>query len=334
MLGTLGMTQDGEKVYRALVAEGPLTTRAVAGVCRIALPEAALTLAALRRSGLVSRGRGADGREVWEPSPPSLALGAMLAMRHDELRALAGEISELEGAYREATGRRDDGGAVEVLHGRETVAQRFLQLQQGARREMLCLMKGRSVAVSARENKADSMALARGVRARLVADEVAAHWEEDEVYRGIAEGADVRISEEVPTKMLIIDRQIALLPLHDDPARLHDRAVIVRASGIVAALVGLFEQTWARSRPVLPEGRGDGDSALLALMLGGLTDEAIAQRLGASARTVQRRIKRLMERAGATTRFQLGWYARDMGWNTAPEAESGPGPGPEAGQER
>ncbi|MBO0914633.1 helix-turn-helix domain-containing protein [Streptomyces laculatispora] len=225
---------------------------------------------------------------------------------------------------------RDDGGAVEVLHGRETVAHRFLQLQQGARREMLCLMKGQSVAVSARENLADSMALARGVRARLVADEVAAHWEQDEVYSGIAEGVDVRISEEVPTKMLIVDREIALLPLLDDPARLHDRAVIVHASGIVMALVGLFEQTWARSRPVLAEGRGEGDAALLALMLGGLTDEAIAQRLGASARTVQRRIKRLMERAGATTRFQLGWYARDMGWSTAPETESGSGSGSEA----
>ncbi|MFF3261583.1 helix-turn-helix domain-containing protein [Streptomyces sp. NPDC002932] len=320
------MTQDAEKVYRALVAEGPLTTRAAAGACRIGLPEAALALAALRRSGLVSHGRGADGREVWEPSPPSLALGAMLAMRQDELRALAGEISELEGTYREASGRRDDGGAVEVLHGSETVAHRFLQLQQGARDEMLCLMKGKSVVVSAQENKADSMALARGVRARLVADEVAAHWEPDDVYSGIAQGVDVRISEEVPTKMLVIDREIALLPLHDDPARLHDRAVIVRASGIVAALVGLFEQTWARSRPVLAEGRGEGDAALLALMLGGLTDEAIAQRLGASARTVQRRIKRLMERGGATTRFQLGWYARDMGWSTTPERE-GPGGG-------
>ncbi|MGW8883600.1 helix-turn-helix domain-containing protein [Streptomyces sp. NPDC055749] len=60
------------------------------------------------------------------------------------------------------------------------------------------------------------------------------------------------------------------------------------------------------------------------MMLGGLTDEAIAQRLGASARTVQRRIKRLMERAGADTRFQLGWHAREMGWVSGPAPHDAP----------
>ncbi|MEV0488869.1 helix-turn-helix domain-containing protein [Streptomyces atratus] len=313
------MSQGGERVYRALVAAGPLTAKGVAEGCGAELPEVVMALRALRRSGLVTVRRAPGSDDVWEPAPPSVALGALLAIRQDELRNLAGEITELDGAYREATGRRNDGGAVEVLHGRDTIAHRFLQLQQGARDELLCLMKGRPVAVSSRENDADAMALARGVRARLVADEVAAHWDPDEVYDGIEQGVDVRISKEVPTKLLIIDRERALLPLHDDPERLHDRAVIVHASGIVNALVGLFEQTWARSRPMLAEARGGDDTAVLALMLGGLTDEAIAQRLGASARTVQRRIKRLMVRAGATTRFQLGWYARDMGWITEPD---------------
>ncbi|WP_327366378.1 hypothetical protein [Streptomyces sp. NBC_01217] len=39
-----------------------------------------------------------------------------------------------------------------------------------------------------------------------------------------------------------------------------------------------------------------------------------AAQVKVSARTVQRRIQALMVKAGATTRIQLGWYARHRGW--------------------
>ncbi|MEV7236994.1 hypothetical protein AB0N06_24440 [Streptomyces sp. NPDC051020] len=52
--------------------------------------------------------------------PPPLALGVLPTIRQDELGHRAGEITELDGAYREATGRRNDGGGLEVLHGRDT----------------------------------------------------------------------------------------------------------------------------------------------------------------------------------------------------------------------
>ncbi|MEV5548628.1 LuxR C-terminal-related transcriptional regulator [Streptomyces sp. NPDC052309] len=49
-------------------------------------------------------------------------------------------------------------------------------------------------------------------------------------------------------------------------------------------------------------------------MLAGLTDEAVAHQLQLSARSVQRRIRALMDRAGVTTRTQLGRQARHHGW--------------------
>lgn len=54
----------------------------------------------------------------------------------------------------------------------------------------------------------------------------------------------------------------------------------------------------------------DGDRArTLALVLAGLTDEAAAHRLGVSKRTVQRRIRELMDLAGARNRMELGHRA-------------------------
>jgi DNA-binding NarL/FixJ family response regulator len=56
------------------------------------------------------------------------------------------------------------------------------------------------------------------------------------------------------------------------------------------------------------------DAQVLALLLSGLTDQAVAGQLGLSLRTVQRRISQLMAKAGVTTRIQLGWHAARKGW--------------------
>ena len=45
-----------------------------------------------------------------------------------------------------------------------------------------------------------------------------------------------------------------------------------------------------------------------------LTDAAAGAQLGLSVRTVQRRVAELMERAGVTTRIQLGAEAVRRGW--------------------
>lgn len=56
------------------------------------------------------------------------------------------------------------------------------------------------------------------------------------------------------------------------------------------------------------------DVQLLGLLFAGLTDAAIARQLDTSVRTVQRRLTRLMERAGVGNRAQLAWQAARGGW--------------------
>ncbi|MFD7835401.1 helix-turn-helix domain-containing protein [Streptomyces sp. NPDC059761] len=53
---------------------------------------------------------------------------------------------------------------------------------------------------------------------------------------------------------------------------------------------------------------------ILALLLAGLTDQAVATQLGVSPRTLQRRLRRLMDMAGVRTRMQLGGHAVRNGW--------------------
>jgi DNA-binding NarL/FixJ family response regulator len=49
-------------------------------------------------------------------------------------------------------------------------------------------------------------------------------------------------------------------------------------------------------------------------LLAGLTDHAVANQLGLSMRSVQRRIRALMDLVAAETRLQLGFHAARRGW--------------------
>ena len=56
------------------------------------------------------------------------------------------------------------------------------------------------------------------------------------------------------------------------------------------------------------------DRRILALMLAGLTDQAVAGQLDLSLRSVQRRLRHLQDLAGVDSRMQLGWYAARHDW--------------------
>lgn len=53
---------------------------------------------------------------------------------------------------------------------------------------------------------------------------------------------------------------------------------------------------------------------LLALLAEGRTDEVVADQLGWSRRTLERRLQRAMEKLGARSRFQAGVLLVRAGW--------------------
>ncbi len=58
----------------------------------------------------------------------------------------------------------------------------------------------------------------------------------------------------------------------------------------------------------------EDERAILRLLRSDLSDSEIAAVLFIGRRTVQRRLKSLMDRAGAKNRFALGEYAARSGW--------------------
>ncbi|MFI9201916.1 winged helix-turn-helix transcriptional regulator [Streptomyces sp. NPDC053048] len=202
--------------------------------------------------------------------------------------------------------------AVEVVTGAEAVAGRLLRMRLGAAEEVCAMLTGRALGLTDRPWAAvpdDAGAVAH----RTVVEHAPAG--------GRPAAAGLRVVDRIPAELVMADRRVALVPLASGTAE--SAALVVHAGPLLDRLVDLFEDVWHEGRPPLPAGGGPAgcpagpdatDLRVLSLLLAGLTDASVAKQLGLGLRTVQRRVKRLMELAGVTTRLQLGWHAAEHGW--------------------
>ncbi|SDO52406.1 helix-turn-helix domain-containing protein [Actinacidiphila guanduensis] len=322
MLGAIGLDDAQETAYRALVALGAADLTELAR--RLALPEdeVARLLRRLEGHGLVAQSSARPDR--WVVAPPAVALSALLTSRRYELERAELAAAVLAAEFRTQAAEPPVHDLVEVVTGAGAVARRFLQLQFGAEREVCALVTDRPVAITGMENDAEQEAAARGVRYRVVLERavVTAPSGMAELAAALGRDEEVRVVDRVPTKLVVADGTLAMVPLG---RRAEPAALVVHVSGLLEALMGLFESVWQQAMPLRMDERGSvteeptqgpdaTDLAILSLLLAGLTDVSAAKQLDLGLRTVQRRVKRLMEIAGVTTRLQLGWHAYERGW--------------------
>jgi len=181
------------------------------------------------------------------------------------------------------------------------------------------------IVTSSQENSAENKAVARGVLYRVVVERSMLESHDvtvDEAIEATDAGEEVRFADQVPLKLIIVDRRLALMPLTSSGDVVG--ALLVRESTLLDALIALFENVWDQATPMLVGTSGltgdvaqqvdDEDAQVLGLLLAGLTDQAVAKQLGTSLRTVQRRVRALLDLAGVETRMQLGWHAANNGW--------------------
>ncbi|MFN8158734.1 MAG: helix-turn-helix domain-containing protein [Candidatus Nanopelagicales bacterium] len=323
MLGAVGLGPAEEDVYRRLVASGETTTAALAAELEREPDDVASVLSALVERGLAVR--GIDDR--YAAAPPAVALGALLREQRDALYSAELDLAELVDAHRAVTSGRVPSDVVEVLTDIEAVRHRFAQIQQGAQREVRSMMVPNLTVVPYDDNDAGYEALRRGVRYRAILDRAALAQPGivKAILRDLARGEQIRVADHVPVKMMIADDALAMLPLSAE-RNTAPESLLVHAGGLLSALSTYFELSWERAYPLWPNRAGDElvelrpgeidelDSQILALLLAGMTDQALAGQLGLSLRTVQRRIRVLMDKAGVDTRIQLGWHAGREGW--------------------
>ncbi|MDX2679750.1 helix-turn-helix domain-containing protein [Streptomyces sp. NY05-11A] len=324
MLGAIGLDDTHESAYRALVSVGAADVPDLARLLTLGEHDTERALRRLERHGLAAQSSGRPGR--WVAAPPGVALGALLTQQRQELEKAELAAALLAEEYRAAAAEPAVHDLVEVVTGAAAVAQRFLHIQLGASEEVCALVTGTPVAVTGGENDAEERAAARGVRYRVVLERGLFDQPHGMAELTAALGRDeqVRVVDEVPTKLVVADRSLALVPLTGRSAE--PAALVVHAGGLLELLCGLFESVWREALPLrlgtagvveqAPAAPDAVDLEILSLLLAGMTDASVAKQLDLGLRTVQRRVKGLMELAGVTTRLQLGWHAYERGWVT------------------
>ncbi|TCC18831.1 helix-turn-helix domain-containing protein [Kribbella speibonae] len=313
-----------EQTYRLLVGLSAARAGELAEVAELPQPEADEVLQRLQAKGLVTAQPADD--PVFRPLPPDVAFGTTLLRRQESLEAARKTVSALSEEFRASVSRRDAHHLVEVIVGAATLRERLRDLQNAAREEILWFCRANPLAMQGAENTEEYGALSRGVRYRAIYERalIETPGELDSIAEGVSWGEEARVVPTLPVRIAIVDRSTAICPLvRDDEQSIGEpSAAIISRGQLLDALLALFESYWELATPVRlqsdepeeSEGLDDSERLLLSLLVGGVPDKSIANQLGISRRTVQRRLDRLMALAGVDTRTGLAFQAAKREW--------------------
>ena len=317
MLDVFGLGDEEEVVYRYLLTTKQATAADVQAATGMRLVRARRALARMEQAGFCSRG---EDPVLYTAASPA-AVDAAILRRLADLREAQERIGELATRYRATQLEADAVGVFEVIRGAGALRERTREMVTSARSEALNMLKPPLIAMQ----PADHVEPNAGVLGRVVYDLDLVRIAEvlDAIKQRPGRHYEVRVHTLVPVKMLAIDRSMALLPVQQ-----HNETpvgVLITESAVLDSFLALFDYVW-QTATVLPAGTGDDrgdpepsalsaeDRQLLSLLLAGLTDQAIAGHFRVSVRTVERRVRALMDAAHVRTRMQLAWEASRQHW--------------------
>jgi DNA-binding CsgD family transcriptional regulator/sugar-specific transcriptional regulator TrmB len=325
MLELLGLDPLGQAVYQEMLAE---PGSGVAELCqRLNLTEKQVRTALDHLADLDLIRASRDNPGTLLALDPETALHQALARQEHELAQRQHELAERKAATAQALAQLASlNPAVEGdtrLIGLDAVQTRIEHLARETRSELRSVTPGPALPPETLElaRPLDAALLQRGVTIQVLYQSSVRNNPATLAYAEwlTEHGAQVRTAPLLPPRLLIYDRQSALVPI--DPTDTTAGALYTREPGMIASLTALFEHAW---NTAIPLGTGPAtdhrtgltptERTLLTLLAGGITDETAAKRLGVSLRTVRRQMAALMERLGATSRFEAGLKAAQRGW--------------------
>lgn len=322
MLQALGLSTDAADVYQAMVDHPGHGVDQLSEVCGLTPSRVHDCLDELGELMLVRASSEHPGQ--MRAVDPDVGLAEIVARQEADLAARQAQLAASRAAVTRMLADRVQHRSThgERLLGMDAIHNRLERLCRAAHTEIIGVQPGIQSPDDLNAGREhDLAALARGVSMRSLFQELARRHSHIADYGDVllSHGGEVRTAPTIPQRMVVIDRTHALVPI--DPADNRKGALHVTEPGIVSALLELFEHAWntavplGTTRPDDPQdGLTDHERELLRLLGTGLTDEAAGQRLGLTDRTIRRQVASIMERLGASSRFEAGTKAAQRGW--------------------
>ncbi|MGY4771034.1 helix-turn-helix domain-containing protein [Kribbella sp. CWNU-51] len=317
-LKVLGLSDDEIKVYQHLLRTGPSSITELDEAVPDRSASIDSTLGGLVQAGLARRS-GSD-RSRFLPVPPDAGLEAMTLRRESELKQARIEVLNAYDEFRRTVHNESTTHLIEVVTG-SAIIERIHQIKGGAQREILAIDSPPYYIGGPNQEEIEH--LKRGVSYRVVYSpesvEVPGYLTEN-ILPCVEAGEQARVLPDVPAKLTIIDGSIAFVSMSVRDTDVNRSLLIIRPSSLLTALIGMFELCWRNALPLHASVGTEDDRLepierrLLALLATGAADDTIARTLGISRRTFFRYLERLMNRTGASTRFQLALHAARENW--------------------
>ncbi|MET9433970.1 helix-turn-helix transcriptional regulator [Streptomyces sp. NPDC006551] len=265
-----------------------------------------------------------DDAQWLRPVPPSSALAQLLQpIERDilERRRLTVALSDAFEPFMAISAQEQPAThAITVLEGIGRINATLDRVVANCSQELLTVQPGggRPAHALSEALKRVSPLLGRGIRMRTLYQHTARHTELTLAYlEHVGPEVQVRTLEEIIDRLIIVDREVAFIPARSD----RQVALELRHPGLVAYLVGVFDQFWQLAVPIKEEIPYDIKTddisgvqrSIARLLVAGHVDEAIARRLGMNVRTCRAHIAKLAAALGSGSRAQLGYLIARSG---------------------
>lgn len=285
---------------------------------------------------LVARGflnQGED-EDTWQVVPPRESISRYVQEVEQRMSLIRATTADVDEQWRRAVGRTGRAGLpdLELVGGPAETGDRMAAMHARALSRLWWVMDGSPAGsdLLARASSDPSLVQVRpGVEVRVIIDtalldepDVMAHAEQL-----VTAGHQVRVGNGLPFSVVLCDDRSTLLDLSSHDPDGYGSLEVGRPAA-VGALARLIDLTWSLTTPYrlarsaedweswdgqLPQLDGR-DQKILGLLAAGASDQVIARQAGVSVRTVERRVRYLIEHLGAATRFQAGVQAARRGW--------------------
>jgi sugar-specific transcriptional regulator TrmB/DNA-binding CsgD family transcriptional regulator len=338
VLEAFGVEKETEAVYIALLNQPTAGVREIAELLGLSDGRIHQALAELARLSLVRPSWG-DPRII-RPVSPDIGLQYLLAREEAELLQRQNQIESSRAAIAELIAELSVQGGTALSHeadlsqvfGLEAIRTKLIQFAYSTRQQVLSLMPdGAQTSENMEASRPlDEMLLRRGVEILTVyLDSVRNDQGSREYVKWLLDlGGQIRTVAILPLRLLVFDRNIAVIPLN--PRQSEVGVAIVQGNGPVAAMCALFDKIWESAAPYgETPSRETGLSltelefTVARLLAHGDTDATISRKLGVSPRTAGRIASELMAKVGAKSRFQAGVRIGELGWHrTSPHADN------------
>ncbi len=323
MLEPLGFDNASESVYMAILSNPGISADRLATLLTLPRHEVDRAIAQLAKLTLLQLREPDQGLYAISPR---IGMEILLAIQEAELASFQQRVEQSRAAaarlvaeHSKALTERDT-PEIEYLSGIEAIRLRLETLSSRVKAEVMNFSPTKQSPTDVSAGKTATLRyVGTKVRSRSIYQHSARQDPSTVEYMRwlVQHGFELRTTPALPSRMVIFDRSVAVLPANSSDSR--EGAVVLYGKPTVTAFCSLFDWIWERAIPLdLDPVRRDEVTVALEeeaiwLLAQGYTDETVAKRLSVSPRTSRRIVESMMRRLGARSRFQAGVLAERNG---------------------